>query len=391
MKRLLAALLLLTSTAHAADLRELPFFGNYYLLNEGGTVGVNNFALNSNDDAVAWLYQMPRADTLTTVCWRLGAETGNIGTMRLSIQTPSATTFGPNGTVLGGGSPASVTFDPSSVTDATANCQTLANSIAVTRGQKIAVVFDYSSGTIDGSNNITVTTSVNNIMGRQVWPVAITKTNGGAWARVSGMPVFWVKSGTTTYGYPVETVVSSGSVSSDSTPDEYGNSFTLSSDLCDTAVISGVTCFFESLPAANKTLKFSLYSSTTRLRSVDLDSDEMGISADSARTVSVLFNTADTGALTDTQDCGTEYIIAVAPQATGTNVVFNSYEADAAAELDAWIGGQDMSAVTRTDSGAWTSSETDRVLLCNPIISAITTGAGGGGLLNPNQVSGGSQ
>ena len=54
---------------------------------------------------------MPEADTLTTGCFLYGLRTGTPPTYRAALEAVG-TDGTPDGTALGGGSPASVTFTP---------------------------------------------------------------------------------------------------------------------------------------------------------------------------------------------------------------------------------------------------------------------------------------
>lgn len=379
---LFAALIALP--AQAADVRYWEFPGAFLAGAPGGTIGFNNFTINSNNDGIAVITQQPIADTITQICYRHGTETGNTPNLRLSFQTPSITAQGPDGTVLGGGSPAQIIFDPSAVADGTANCETLTNSIALTKGQAIAVVLEYSSGTIDGSNNSSFTTSINNVRSRTINPIAMSKTDGGAWARIDGLPMLWWKSATATYGWPGESITIGSSTSSDSTPDEWATAFALPAGSCDTYRVPGMRCAFSAVGSANKSFKFALYSGTTELSNITLDSDSWGAAGDSFRSLDFYFDDD-----ADTLTCGSTYRVAVAPQSTSAGWERVTLTLDTAGEMVAYAGAGTLYSSSRTDAGAW-SDDTARIFFCFPIIEDITEPAAGGVMQGPN-TQGGSQ
>lgn len=390
MKYVLALLsVFLALPVHAADTRTWQFPGAFLANNYGGTIGKNNFTINSNDDAIAVLTQQPEADTITTVCIDYGTRTGTPPTYRISFQTPSTTALGPDGTVLGGGSPASDTFTPPA--DASINglaqCYTLDNTIALTKGQQIAIVVDYSSGTIDGSNNSSFTTSIDNSNGRTFMPITVTKTNGAAWARVDGLPAVWWKSATNVYGWPVETITVGSSTSVDSTPDEWATAFSLPAGSCDTFKVPGMRCVFSAVGNANKSFKFALYSGTTALSDITLDSDTWGAGGDSFRAMEFYFDDD-----ADTLTCGSLYRIAVAPQSTSAGWERVTNTLDAAGDMVAYAGAATLYSSSRTDSGAW-SDDTAQIFYCFPIIEDVTEPASGGsaGPKNLNNMKGSMQ
>lgn len=385
MKKALLALLsvFLAVPAYAADTRHWQFPASYLADNYGGTVAKNNFTLNSSDDGISVLAQQPEADTITTVCWNHGVETGNTPNVTFSIQTPSLTALGPDGTILGGGSPASVAFDPSAVADGTATCQTLANTIALTKGQQIALTI--TCATCDGSNNSSFTTSINNNNGRTFLPIAVSQTNGAAWARIDGLPAVWWKSATTVYGWPVETLTTGSSTSSDSTPDEYATAFALPAGSCATFTVPGMRCHFSAVGGAAKSFKFQLYTATTVLSDVTLDSDTWGAGGDSFRTMEFMFDDDE-----DVLTCGSTYRVSVAPQSTAASWERITNKLDDAGDMEAYVGDATLYSSNRVDTGAWTDT-LDTIFYCFPIIDDVTEPSAAGGLINHNKVNGGAQ
>lgn len=122
-----------------------------------GSPTFNTTTLNNSAYKIGWTFTVPndlgRSLTVTKIYFRYGTRTGTPPTYRASLQSLDAS-GNPDGTVLGGGSPASVVFTPPADTswNATGQVVTLDNPYMITPGQTLAIVIDYSSGTIDASN-----------------------------------------------------------------------------------------------------------------------------------------------------------------------------------------------------------------------------------------------
>jgi hypothetical protein len=158
---ILLALLLFPCASFAEDIDD-TMCQPFDIANGGGSVSFTNFTINSSAgtaDIVVWCFQADTTDAITDLGFRYGARTGTPPTYRISLQGASTSGIGPDGTVLGGGSPASQTFTPPADTSINGLWQwkTLANSYTPTRGQFLCSVIEYSSGTIDGSNNSSFT------------------------------------------------------------------------------------------------------------------------------------------------------------------------------------------------------------------------------------------
>lgn len=400
MRRLLLLICLLPGLANAADVgggAGLLYGNDFQIVNGGGTVAANNFTIDTGPtslDAIAILYQMPEAATLTHLCVRNGTIGATPGTYKASIQGVSTSaTFGPDGTALGGGSPASLT----GITPAGNNsvvCHDLANDIAVTRGQLIAGVWEPESD--PPTNSSTFTVSINNLRTRNYYPVAVTKTNGAAWSKVSGLPVIFFRSASKSYGYPVETIGGDASLNTADTPDEYGTHFTLPAGSCSTFTVIGVECLLQTMGAAAKDVRFSLLSvdaisggnhaNSSSLAAITIDSDAWGAASDSDRSLKFYFDDSVTN-LT----CGNDYIVSMAPQTGTDNFGVYTFVMDADNDLTAYVGGTSMYSATRSnDSTTWTAA-TGTLGFCSPLIGDITEPSSGGGLKNLNSVSGGAQ
>lgn len=379
MKKLLLALssIIVATPAFAADAKRLIIDGGTPWCVEDLTPAAQNFALDSADDHTGWSYQMPQADTITQVCFLYGARTGTPPTYKVSIMGQASGSCDSDGTILGGGSPAEKTFTPPADTtwNGTWRCETLTNSIALTRGQVVHPDIRYSAGTIDASNFSTIASHWHNCRPNRHLPMASRVSNGGAVSCEQGIdfPVFALKSATKTYGYPIVATTRT-QYSSDSTPDEYGMAFTLDSSWFASNKALGFE-FNLRTPAAGKTFLAKLYQNTTLLDDVTIRGDWLGGANQNGATITVYFDTATLSTMT----AGTEYIVSLLPQETASNLALYTYDANAAAELSAWGGGTAFYLVTRTDGGSWTPVTTKRPAV-RIILDDITAPSGGGGL-----------
>lgn len=336
-------------------------------------VDFQNFTLDATTDAMEWVGQALEAATITQLGFRYGARTGTPPTFIISIQGVD-TSGNPDGTILGGGSPASVTFTPPASTawDGTWQAVTLTNSIALTRGQWIAVVIKYSSGTIDASNSSSFTShtrTVNQNVGRVPYPI---QNNAGVRARQAYAPNVALYSASKTFWQPI-TAVSSVNCRSD-TGVEIATKFSLAAGSGDTYKISGVA-FSGSLGAAGS-LRIQLYDTdgSTVLQTITLDTDFQA--SNTAGYSVVMFNEATLATLT----FGSVYRIGFF-QTAATVSTLVAVDANSAQDLQALPGAQGATYSSRSGgTGAWTDLAT-RQLLVDLIFDDWTEPAGGGGAL----------
>src|SRR5690349_18160435 len=95
-----------------ADVKRTQALGGPVVI-QSGTPSFYNQVIDSGGasiDRIAHVLQLP-ADTWTHVGFRYGARTGTPVQHKTGLQTPDAS-GNPDGTYLGGGSPASGTFTP---------------------------------------------------------------------------------------------------------------------------------------------------------------------------------------------------------------------------------------------------------------------------------------
>lgn len=344
-----------------ADFKGLTYGTVYPATLSTGSIG--SFTLDQSTDAQEWIFQAPAAITITRLGYRLTTVTGTSPVFKISLQGVDAS-GNPDGTIKGGGTPASATFTPAGSNNWF--WVNLDNAYTCTRGEYLAIVIAQNSGTIDGSNNV----SFGNQFGTgQVYgfPYGI-QNNAGVRTRVTLPALYGFGSSTVAYGAPAKNFATT-LFSSNSTPDEYALKFTIPASLVSTysiagAVISGI------IPSAAKSTKMILYDGTSVLQTTTTDSDHFSGNG-VARSFRIYFQDATLATLLG----GNTYRLSLQPQDLANNSSIYRLEFAAAADLDAWPGGQDFAQSTRTDAGAWTDDTTLRPII-ELIVGDWTTGSG---------------
>lgn len=123
----------------------------YALYNDGVLQTVQDNTLDASTEYAGVVFQAPPGgESLSEVGFYSTSPNGTVPTYRVSIQGVGSTGIR-DGTVKGGGSPASTTVVPSS--SSTFYRTTLDNAYSASGGEWLWAGIDYSSGTIDASNH----------------------------------------------------------------------------------------------------------------------------------------------------------------------------------------------------------------------------------------------
>lgn len=341
-----------------------------------------NFALDQTTDQMEWIFQAKEAATITRLGFRYGSRTGTPPTYKISLQGVDGS-GNPDGTIKGGGSPASKTFTPpaDATWDGTWRWHTLDNTYTCANGEALSIVIAYSSGTVDGANMSSIT-SVDtwSMTGGSLGGAFYAQTNNaGARSRSSARAVFAYSSASHVYGQPIKAGFSSASTTQTTTPDEYASRFILPAGCGTSYKISGV---YTSINWPNvRTAKLQLYSGTTILQTRTVDTDTMNFGSQRGNEIS--FDDTTLATLT----FGTEYRIGIQPQDAAGGYLFLGATQDSNAEWEPYPLGTDWYLSSRTDLGAWTDDTTSRLAM-SLILKEIT---GGGGPVGSGRLSGGFQ
>lgn len=342
-------------------------FNQYGMLAIGSPT---NVSLSGSGIGLATIFQSYSADPITHLGYRYGARTGTPPTYIIGLESVDGSGH-PDGTVLGGGSPASVTFTPpaSAAIDGTWVWQALANSYTPTRGQFLAATIRYSSGTVDASNfssfSRTLTGSVASLRGL---PYAST-LSGGTWTKQSAPPLFGYRTASGRYG--IVGVSSYNTATANTSGHKSGMHFTLPSGFGTSFKVAGLS-FVGDMGAAAGSCKVCIYDTANNLlQSVTVDGDHLGGNGAAGDTFSTVMFADSTLA---TLSYGTKYyaVIEVVSGAVG----MTGLSLTEAADRSAFPNGTNRGLVTY--NGSYT--ETDTVMpLCDLILDDVTVPSGGGG------------
>lgn len=332
-----------------AETRMMSVGGNHF--GAADPTDFTNFVVDSSTDGVAWISQAQEAATITHLGFRQGVLTGSSPVYIIGFETRGDDGH-PDGTILGGGSPQSATFTPSG--DGTWQWIELDNMRTVARGDVICVTVRYSSGTIDGSNNVSFTyRSAILGQGRVVFPYGVTLASG-SWTSQDDSPVWGMKSSSRSYGAPIEGGAGHVFDAADS-PDEFGVAFTFPDGFSDVVnVLGGQLALDNNLSTGDFIM--SLYNDTTLLQEVSITGTLGTVS--SRPDSHFLF---DETILSDLSP-GTEYILSFKTDDTSLTISVFTLLFDTSAELQGMapfgLACLKCREASRTNSGAWSFDAT---------------------------------
>lgn len=200
----------------------------YPLLYANDAANYIDVDLNGSTVKYAWIFQSESTDAITHIGFRYTLRTGTPPVYLADLQSVNTSDGKPSGTILGGGSPASATFTPPASTawDGTWQWIALTNAYTPAVGDLIAIVIEYSSGTINGSNFGRFTNrGLASDSAIFVRPYGATAT-GGTWTLSSRPWIMGYKTANRAYGKP-HTLMTNTSYSSDSVNDAFGMVFNI--------------------------------------------------------------------------------------------------------------------------------------------------------------------
>ena len=360
-------------------------------INSNRGPGFNTSLIDAATKKAGWVFQATDTSAITALGFRYGTRTGTPVQHRISIQGVSAATGDPDGTAV-----ATAAFTPPADTTWNSLIQAITishdgsgntiSSYTLTRGTLYAIVIEpcqnctapcSGAATPDSTNNSSFTATMTWSDGRPNFPYADTY-NGSAWAKgTSAYPVYFYRSASRTYGFPIQAISTNATNSSGA---EIGASFNLPSTWFTSFQVVGARAYL-SPGAAGKTLKIVLYSGTTLLQSVTLDTDQFS-AAGGNRAVDIYFADASLTTLST----GTTYRIGFSPQNTSQNLGLETLDLAAAGDRTAFAGQTTLALSTRTGCGspcdatstAWAADTTTSLPLVELILDVITAPSGGG-------------
>lgn len=341
-----------------------------------------NLALNASDAALAVAFSPATNDAITHLGFLYGVRTGTPPTYRISLQGLDATGV-PDGTVLGGGAPASATFTPPA--DATWNSTwrwvALDNSFTPTRGVPIlSMCIEHSAGTIDGSNNSSFARNYGFNAGSTfgILPYIITKASGGAFIKQTAMiPIYGYRTAANRYGI----IATGGGVSTIGTNGHRAVAhLTLPAGWSDTHKLKGAKIGITPPAAGNEFIVGLWDAAGSAIQSATYDSDHLAAIAN--RIVECYFDEASLTALS----FGTKYYLGIERVAASCALTYT--DVDEADNRLAWPLESSIGLATWNGS-AWAEDNTVYPSVV-PLFDDITEPAGGGGgAVFPDVIHGG--
>ncbi|VTR96995.1 unnamed protein product [Gemmata massiliana] len=338
------------------------------MLCPAGIGTASSASMNAATASAAWFFQSETTDPIVALAIRRTSGPGVVPTYRISLQGVDAS-GNPDGTIKASGN-ASNTFAGGTTTLNQVTWLTLTSSYALGLGEKLCIVLEYSSGTIDGSNNMLVVgTCTSGTGGPTKYPNAATGASG-VYTRSAGTPFYGYRTATKTYGTPINGALTQN-INSGATA-EAGAKFSVFSGASGTYTIKRARFCFATTVAA-KTLTCTLYQGggagdTTALASVDLDTDS--IVNPSTAMLDFVFDDSPLPAL----NFGDTYRVAVStPDASNETMV--GFIVTSASDMQGLAWGQNFTLSTRA-GGNWTDTGTSR-LFCEVILGDITFASGG--------------
>lgn len=346
-----------------------------------------SYALDAQNEAVAFVFQMPVDDTITHVIFTNQSKTGTPADDSYTLSLQSVTNGVVSG-ILGGGFPASQTFPNATYPVAgfgsgTGHIIQLANSIALQGGTTYGAVIQRTAAT-DASNFLTIR------CGRQFaaavggTPWIATADSTPTWTdQTHGFLHIGIRSATRTYLFPAIAIATQ----SVGTTTEKGCSFTAPSayGASGSFKLRGFKFIPGTALAAAGTYTVNLYADVTGTNPTILqttgtvDSDDVG-SATGARVYTVYFPEDSLVALTP----GTKYGIGVSHSSAGGWGVNTITLADANCRDAYPFGG--LTYMSRTlasayppDSSDGAFSETTTTIVWGELLWADYTAPSGGG------------
>lgn len=272
---------------------------------------------------------------------------GTAPTYRISLQGVDAS-GNPDGTIKAAGA-AYADFTPAGTgNDGKMVFFALGTPYQATRGELLAIVLAYQSGTVNSSNHTRVTYRMSGQNNFFTFPYSAY--GDGAWTRSLYQNCPWAyQTATATRGNPVNTY-ESATVNTTSSPNEYGAAFQFPATFAAAIDLAGAVLSLTAPPAGKSfTMKLYAANKSTVLIEQSFDADQMQAAQLNNR-LPYFFTTADPIILYP----DTEYTLALVPDQADTALVWHHIIETEAATLDAFPFGSTWYSRTRTNGGAWT-------------------------------------
>lgn len=332
-----------------------------------------NTSFDNTGDKLAWIIQVVDALTITKLGFRYGARANTPPTFKISLQGVDASGL-PDGTVLGGGSPASATFTPPADAswDGTWQWVTLDNSYLTTRGQLLCIVIEHSSGAFTATDS-TFTHIFSGVTGNLTFPYYAVKDGAGAFAKTMAAAdmVYGYATASQAYGVPAQGYSVAATAATNG--HKHALKFKIDSDFCDSYKVVGVRLAMAGQTAAKSFVVSLRQTDDTVLQNVTIDTDQI-ITSTVGRAREFYFDESSLSTLS----AGTFYRLCIEVDATAMAVGMHRLQFASSGDADAMPGGSTNFLFSSYDGSSWTDDATQRPV-AELILADITEPSGGGG------------
>ena len=325
----------------------------------GNSPNTSTLSLNGSSDKVGWVFQALDTATITHLGLSLASD-NNPPDYTIGLQGIDTDGY-PDGTYLGGGSPASATFNSQTEGwgNSTFNWVELDNSYDVTIGDYLAYIVEYDTGTIGYSNQSTFRYMNSNIEYLR-FPAARTDVGGGWVRQVNGYAIYGVKGADFVWGFPVQQLASAAL---NTNGHRAAMKVSLDSNIMSSAILSGIRmrAQFGSIGS----VKVGIWEGTTERESISFDIDYINLSLQGK--IDIRFDNEYT------LDAGTEYYIGI-ERVDSTNYLHTWSHAEAN-DLNSHYGGQDW-CLSEYNGSSWSDTTTERPII-DLLLKEWTSPSGG--------------
>lgn len=260
----------------------------------GFTIGnADTTNLSSSGAGYAVIHPSLYSDPITHIGIAVNSVVGSPPLYKVTLQgiTSSGT---PDGVDVGGGSPTATNFQPSgSNWNNRVKWIELTNPYTPYRGELLCAAVEYSSGSVDGSNYISITRSFDsqfNGVASPILPYALTKS-AGSWAKSNGGNIGF-KTSNKTFGYCIGNTNANNVIFT--TGHRQAKSFVIGSDILpsgSTYNVIGFHCAVFHQIETVATTKFGIWDeSGSVLSQTIIDFSKTGSSLNSSKPYTIIFS-----------------------------------------------------------------------------------------------------
>lgn len=324
----------------------------------GTTPTIATFVFNDSNDAVAWIFQIPKSGFIRYIQFMTGTVTTG-DTVKAGIYNLDATTGAPN-TASAYGSMVAGTLVVNNTDDSVPLTVTLGTDATATAGDIVCAVLEFNSYV---AGNMVINYG---IASGPAQNFPHTYTFETAWSNTNANLLLGIKYSDGTYGYipssyPWSATPTSQTFQTTTSPDEYALRFSLPFPCRVSGVVANAVSVAD--------MEFRIYDSdgTTQLAAKAIDKDYFY--STSRASIQIIFPTPATLL------ANTVYRAAMIPTAAGANATLIILNYTEAAALNQLPGGTNFYLSSRTDAGAWTDDATKRPMI-GLIIDQLDDGTG---------------